>query len=63
MPVSELPVVPRIVECLSFLGERVAKEASDDPRLSSGERASLLMAAALIGQVRDQQLTRVASQN
>jgi hypothetical protein len=61
--VSELPAVPRMVEYLSFLSERVAKAASCEPRLTSGDRTSLLMAAALIGQVRDSQVTKVAAQN
>jgi hypothetical protein len=52
-----------MVEYLSFLSERVAKAASCEPRLTSGDRTSLMMAAALIGQVRDSQVTRMASQN
>jgi hypothetical protein len=53
----------RTIGCLEFLADRVAKEAADDPHLSGGDRASLMMASALITQVRDRHVGLVASRN
>jgi hypothetical protein len=51
------------LERLAFLSERVLKVADVDPALSGSERASLMMAAQLIGSVRERRLERLAAAN
>jgi hypothetical protein len=53
--------VPATVERLQYLGDRLQKEAIDDPWLSQTDRVSLLLAASLIRQVADRHLPNGAS--
>ena len=50
---SELPPT---VERLQYLGDRLQKEATDDPWLNQTDRVSLLFAVSLIRQVADRHL-------
>jgi len=48
---------------LAFLSDRVTKIATTDPALSPSERASLMLAAQMITQVRESKLSRLAAAN
>lgn len=48
--------LPPTVERLQYLGDRLQKEATDDPWLSQTDRVSLLFAVSMIRQVADRHL-------
>jgi hypothetical protein len=54
---------PLRIEQLAFLSDRVTKIATTDPALSPSERASLMLAAQMITQVRESKLSRLAAAN